>query len=174
MQKHKIITRAEDCCSLHNINRFPVGIVTICKSYGITVFEKYLPSEVSGFIVIQKEDFQNYGTGKLIVANLSDPPTRRRFTIAHELAHYILHKKPEEELFAHRDAGENSGIEQEANIFASNVLMPEKLVRDAISQLRRKKSYKNIPRYIMIDYISKNFAVSGAAAEVRLDQLKIF
>ena len=144
----------------------------MCVRYGFKVFEEYLPKDVSGFIVSQQDCFKDYGANKVIVVNLADSARRRRFTIAHELAHYILHKNQSEIIYAHRDAGQTGGIETEANIFASNILMPEELVRQALNELMC--SGNCVPTIAeKANHISNQFAVSIPAARVRLEQLHI-
>ena len=63
-----------------------------------------------------------------------------RFTIAHELAHYILHRNGNK-LYAHRDSDVEgvikSSIEREANFFAANVLMPEKLIEEKVEDISK-------------------------------------
>lgn len=68
-------------------------------------------------------------------------PTRRRFTIAHELGHHVLHRVGGESLFCRRavvDPVTSPGPEsrpplpigeQEANVFAAAILMPAWLVQ---------------------------------------------
>lgn len=171
MRKEEIIRKAKEICEINNISEYPVKIVDLCKNYGFSVFEEYLPDDVSGFIVVQEEDFNKYESGKVIVANLSELAARRRFTIAHELGHYILHKKKDEKLYAHRDTGESGRIESEANIFASNILMPEELVRNAL-ELSENPLVASFDLF-KIYYIAEQFAVSRSAAQVRLKQLGI-
>lgn len=171
MTKGKIVELAKEFCSKNRIADYPVHIVDLCKQYGIDVFEKYLTPGVSGFIVIQEENFKDYGSNHVIVANLHDSASRRRFTIAHELAHFILHKKPDEALFAHRDAGQTNYMEYEANTFAANILMPEDLVKDVLSQIESEDGELFISTKIRC--VSDAFAVSTAAARVRLEQLKM-
>lgn len=171
MTKEDIVKRVEENCEEYNITEYPVKIVELCKQYDITVFEEYLPPEVSGFIVIKEGTFEQYDTGRLIVVNLSELASRRRFTIAHELGHYILHKKVDEELYAHRDAGGSSQEEQEANFFASNILMPKDLINQALDMC--DKSLSSISDYYKIEYIAEQFAVSKSAAQIRLEQLGI-
>jgi len=169
MQTSEIIEKAERFCAKHDVIERPVKIVNLCAAEGISVFEQYLPENVSGFIVIQDDIFQHYETGRLIVVNLSDSASRRRFTIAHELAHYILHWDESHDYYAHRDAGQNTGIEQEANIFASCVLMPQPLVESSLDGL--SEIFVEAPPFMWIDHIAKEFAVSRNAAQVRLEQL---
>ena len=170
MTKREIIQRAKEFCEENQINEFPVKIVEICKKHGFKVYEEYLRKDVSGFIVVHSENFRNYDSKKVIVVNRFDSAARRRFTVAHELAHYVLHKG-DKELYAHRDAGDDSRIEQEANLFASNILMPEEAVRDYVTLISDRVG--EIPFSLCVKYIANKFAVSMAAAEVRLNQLGI-
>ncbi len=74
-------------------------------------------------------------------------PTRRRFTIGHELGHWQLHRKPgQQSLFcrktAVRDDDEDPAagglsVEEEANVFAAALTMPAHLMREHYERLRR-------------------------------------
>ena len=66
--------------------------------------------------------------------NATEPPPRRRFTLAHELGHWVC------QVLEGRGApvmcradevgvGEGRALEREANVFAAELLMPEELVR---------------------------------------------
>ena len=172
MNKREVINKAENFCYQNGIDEYPVKIVSICQKYGFSVYEKYLPTDVSGYVVDQEDPFLDFNTGKVIVANLYDSARRRRFTIAHELAHAILHKEEGSALFAHRDAGQTGPLEVEANTFAAVILMPEELVRLAL-----KKLEQNYAQYISpetkVRYIAAAFAVSVDAAAVRLNHLDL-
>ena len=167
MNKKDIIKKAEEVCEQY-VDTYPVKIVDVCKQYGFKVFEEYLPKKESGFIIDSQEPYGKYETKKLIVVNLSDMATRRRFTIAHELGHYLLHKEKDSDLYAHRDTEwQYSEQESEANTFASNLLMPEKMVRSFI------KDNENLPYYMRSQAVAEAFAVSDSAASIRLEQLNI-
>jgi hypothetical protein len=68
-------------------------------------------------------------------------PGRRRFTIGHELGHWVMHQDGQTSLFCRHGsveevpAEEKAGrppldpIEEEANVFAANLLMPAELLR---------------------------------------------
>lgn len=65
-------------------------------------------------------------------------PERQRFTIAHELGHFVLHRnlKPQfncDQQSVHPGIDTLRDIEREANDFASNLLMPGDLLRKWIS-----------------------------------------
>ena len=55
MNKREVIAKAEEFCKKHNINQYPVRIASLCSHYDLSVREEYLPENVSGFIVVQKE-----------------------------------------------------------------------------------------------------------------------
>lgn len=175
MRQSEIKRMAEKFCKQNNINSYPVEIVRICRENGLKVFEEYLDSNVSGLIVVDSKIWPKYDSDKFIIVNLAESATRRRFTIAHELAHYILHRNGST-LYAHRDmTGDNAvrnSIEHEANYFAANILMPEFLVREKIDDLKESILDK-LPSFVLIREIADYFAVSEAAAEVRLVQLEI-
>lgn len=105
------------------------------------------------------------GIGDFIV-HIPAHTTRRRdrFTIAHELGHYFLHfRAPDEYLDGDRllratRMGSNVG-ETQANVFASNLLMPARAFTDALSQTG---SIRDVARI---------FDVSVPAARVRADYL---
>lgn len=165
MNKKEIFEKADAFLKENEVNSYPVDIIGLCETAGITVFEDDLPERVSGFIVIQDKPLEPYGKEKLIVVNENELATRQRFTIAHELAHYILHKEKNQELYAHRDAGQYGGIETEANTFASAILMPEKLVKEVI---------QSGPKFVdPVLLLCQKFLVSQEAARVRLDQLRL-
>jgi hypothetical protein len=74
------------------------------------------------------------GDGRAIVVNGSGDSGRRRFTIAHEIGHFVLHPercRPERG-GAVNEAGRRE--EREADAFAAELLMPEPLVREAVSE----------------------------------------
>lgn len=73
-----------------------------------------------------------------VVLNAAEPPARRRFTLAHEVGHWVCqvlegHRAP---LYC-RDVDVSEAadrqLEREANVFAAELLMPEPAVREAWS-----------------------------------------
>jgi Zn-dependent peptidase ImmA (M78 family) len=89
-------------------------------------------------------------------------PTRRiRFTIAHELGHWICHARGMDDAPTYcrsqdlaQDA--NRALEREANVFGAELLMPEAAVRAA---------WVAFPD---IADVAERFAVSALAAQWRL------
>lgn len=86
-----------------------------------------------------------------------DPPVRRRFTVFHELGHYLLHPGV---YFCFAKSQQEQQVEREANRFASEMLMPEEWLR------RHVGDYGNRP-----DVLARMYAVSILAMKVRLQEL---
>jgi hypothetical protein len=89
-------------------------------------------------------------------------PARRRFTISHELGHFVLHHTGQQPLFCRRTAvveGERPPLpvpEEEANAFAAALLMPARLLR---CEYARTREFLELCR---------RFDASGAAMGRRL------
>ncbi len=105
--------------------------------------------------------------GFLITVNSSEGEQRQRFTAAHELAHYLLHRDMLNNGHLDRlfDDSENPSDpftpahEVQANRFAAELLMPELLLKH--------KHEENIS----LKDLAKTFNVSKAAMKVRLRSL---
>src|SRR5688572_11543883 len=67
------------------INYSPVPVDMIAKQLGILVQAVPLDDHLSGITFIRNGN-------SVIVVNASHHPNRQRFTLAHELAHHVLHR----------------------------------------------------------------------------------
>lgn len=146
----------------------PIKIEEIAKSQGLKVLPYPLGEDVSGLLSIED------GKGT-IGYNQSEPKVRRRFTIAHELGHYILHKDKShlfvDKQFIYRSQNSNSTavnqvMEQEANFFASAILMPTEQLRGHIEKTRIDLGSED-----SIKELAKIFEVSTTAMSVRISSL---
>lgn len=112
----------------------PVRVEDIPQKLGLEYKEVYLSNEISGMIECTDLRFS-------IRINASDPKTRKRFTLAHELGHYMLHRHligdglDDDRAYRSTEAGKyhNTHIgpreETEANRFAASLLMPRDLIK---------------------------------------------
>lgn len=71
---------------------------------------------------------------RLIRVNADEPPDRRRFTVAHEIAHWVVHCAEQRERApimcrSVETHGATDQREREANVFAADLLMPEDAIR---------------------------------------------
>jgi Zn-dependent peptidase ImmA (M78 family) len=113
----------------------PVPIESVARHVGLDVEPANLGEGVSGVLVVNEK----HG---IIGYNKDDPIVRQRFTIAHEIGHFVLHSR-DEDLFidkkmlaVFRDSRSAHGAdprEIEANAFAAALLMPAAMVKKALS-----------------------------------------
>lgn len=128
----RINTEVDRLLSEARIRKAPVPVDKIATSVGATVIYNNFNNEVSG-VLIRKE-----GATIIGVAN-EQSPERKRFTIAHELGHFLLHQGEEVHVdkaffvkFRSPLSSKAEDVEEiEANAFAAALLMPMSfLVRD--------------------------------------------
>lgn len=143
----------------HFRSAIPVDVEGLALALGTGVRSAYLPPNISGMIRKVNDDYFE------ITANATHPETRRRFTIAHEIGHFVLHRSligdGNVDDAAYRSDGSvtNNRIgpkeEAEANQFAANLLMPSAFIK----KLRSKFSP---------DDLAAKFNVSKGAMKIRL------
>lgn len=153
-----------------NDNRFPIG--QFAKALGFKVLRRTLtPDNLSGYIACDKE----LVFPRLIVVNENDNLGHQRFTIAHELWHYIKRVGIIDDLAStggfysayDTDPKAQDGEEREANYFAASLLMPKERFKEAYHSLN-KFSYST-----PIRELSDMFGVSEKAVETRIKELSL-
>jgi hypothetical protein len=135
----------------------PVHVIGFANALGINVWDLQLSPNISGKIW---KDPQNGGTqGYSIGVNASESFVRKRFTVAHECAHFVLHRAKitdeltEDTLYRGLDGQE----EAQANKFAADILMPYHLIQRLMDS-----------GLTDVDELAAKFQVSGAAMRIRL------
>ena len=113
-----------------------------------------------GMLARDPNDHEVWG----IAYNGRSRPERQRFTIAHELGHFILHRGQQQSFNCDKESVYSGidtirAIEREADDFASNLLMPGDLLRDWISNQRIDLR--------VLSGIAKRFQVSFEALCIR-------
>jgi Zn-dependent peptidase ImmA (M78 family) len=136
----------------------PVSVGDIANALGIRVIRRSLGSEVAGMIM--RDPSAGNRSGFVIYINSDDHINRQRFTAAHELAHYILHRDLIENGVVddtmYRSKELSSTYETQANQLAADILMPIRLV---------KKWRELLPN---VKDLAKKFGVSEQAMSIRL------
>ena len=143
------------------IREIPTPIEDVARSLDIRI-SRAPSADFSGLLI------RKYGRA-LIGVNSSEAPVRQRFTIAHEIGHFILH--PQQDAFVDFRKGKQQGEtqlprERHADMFAAALLMPRKnLLRD----FRRlaKDGYTDE----ITETLAKQYAVSVDAMRFRLMNL---
>lgn len=145
----------------------PVDLNQVVGYLGLSLSEKPLENEYSGFLAVKE---------KTIVVNLNHPSVRRRFTIAHEIGHYQLHRRSEDipvfidRAVYHRKesvAGVDYSMEMQANAYAAGLLMPEALLDEYLED----HPALDLEKPADIKTLAEEFEVSRPAMEFRLINL---
>lgn len=136
----------------------PVDPEKIAEQLDLEVMLTPLESKVGGFIL------KKNGKAVRIYVNANDPLERRKFTLAHEIGHYWLHRDDDGEFgyVEYRDELSTRGtdpVERWANSFAAELIMPARYIRMAWA------------RGDSLDSIQKQLGVSDAAFGHRLVNL---
>lgn len=113
------------------IKTFPLDIRRVISDiFHINILEEDL-GKISGYI-------ENRPSGCYIIINCYENEKRKRFTLAHELAHYILHadmlNEKHEDIILFRNNNFIDKNEKQANDYASDLLIPEDKFRDEIDR----------------------------------------
>jgi Zn-dependent peptidase ImmA (M78 family) len=169
MKVTKLIIRQEaqkliENCSIINL---PVNLEVIADSLNIKVVHDKLEDDISGFIKIVKNT-------AVCVINSSQHKHRQRFTLGHEIGHFVLHRYDKSPMFVdkgyhYRNADSSRGEirkEIEANQFAAELLMPRKLIKMEFDRIG-----ENFDSDIHIYELSKAFQVSEQALSFRLQNI---
>jgi Zn-dependent peptidase ImmA (M78 family) len=160
----------------HKQNRPPYSMDELAEKLGVETFKAgFEDNRVSGWIERRPDNsFQ-------IVVNKNHPLKRRRFTLAHELAHFILHehkigKDVVDTILYRSDLSDY--LEHEANRTAADLLMPANLLeQDILDEWQQKGGYdKTITKEgpdtkslnTLIAKLAKKYNVSKAAMQIRI------
>ena len=124
MNRQDIEREVNSLLKKHSITEAPVPVEHIATEEGIPIIETTYDGEVSGALIRA-----NGVVG--IAVNSAHHPNRRRFTIAHELAHFMLSHEGEHVDWNftvlrrdNRSSEASDSVEIEANAYAACLLMP--------------------------------------------------
>lgn len=135
----------------------PVAVGAIAKDLGLIVVKSTMLGSISG-------EIRDVGGVVTIKVNRHDAKERQRFTIAHEIAHFLLHRErlvggiTDDVLYRSRLFDD---LEREANRLAADIIMPASLVQEALVMHGELKADE---RYIKVAELAQ---VSLAAIKIR-------
>jgi len=160
--------KAAELLAQFNVRSAPVPVDRIVRGMGITVQYAPFDGDLSGMAFVKDGK-------KIIGVNSLHSATRQRFTIAHELAHFVLHSERLESK-VHVDKGVlrrdtlasegTDAVEIEANNFAAELLMPKSFLIDALAGKNLDLEDEEA-----IATFAKKFKVSPMALQYRIQQL---
>jgi Zn-dependent peptidase ImmA (M78 family) len=149
---------------------YPISLEQICDAVNIYVNLLNVDIDISGKIFKNKDDSYQ------IDVNAYDMPTRIRFTVAHELGHFVRHKSLLDEKGEILERKNNTSLyspeqrtkEIEANQFAAELLMPEFYFLQKYELLSKQYSIDDL-----IDKLADHFWVSKTTINYRMLSLGI-
>lgn len=178
------VVRAGEEIAQSERNRLGLGdqpvynLIELIERQGIALFQLPFPSHVSGLYaaVIQMglsdDSSEAYFTRErpCMAINVKHPADRRRWTVAHEYAHFLVSRHTREVIVDFLQPN-NHEAERFADAFASSFLMPASSVSRRYRELRQDRGGAFLPADLCI--IADSFLVSTEAMAVRLEQLDL-
>lgn len=158
LQARDPVAAAQELLAAAGVKKAPVPVDRVAAKCGVRILEWEFGAEVSGLLL-------DLDSGPVIGVNSHQSPGRQRFTVAHELGHYLLshHDNFHIDLASATAHGESANYswrdERAANDFAAELLMPANLV---ISAARTEPS---------VQTLAEEFEVSREAMGFRLINL---
>lgn len=163
LRQRAILNGVEDCSrlDLHDVVDFAVIPYQICLDQDLEM---------------QVEAYTCFSTHRIMVSSRAESnPARKRFTLAHEIGHIILHAEYMHSLVPEGQSPlfkvtsnvvlQDSYLESQANYFASAFLIPQSQLFNLYQE--------NVDGILDAAQVARHFGVSRRSAEIRLEQLKL-
>jgi Zn-dependent peptidase ImmA (M78 family) len=170
VRRKAIRALVEELLRKQNIRCAPVAVEGVTKALGVDVHEEPAEDGLSGFLYRDRRKKR-----AIIGVNASNVPTRKRFTTAHELGHFLLHDFDDVHIDREfkvwlRSEASSHGTddeEKEANFFAAEFLMPAKFLA---KDIKGSEPFDILDDGV-IEALAKQYDVSTQAMTFRLAYL---
>lgn len=160
--------KANNILKMYKIQLPPVDIKDIAKKLGFEIVLFPFPDTISAVIRIESDK-------KIIGVNQKHSETRQRFSIAHELGHYLSGHENfshEHDIFVDRDKkylDPHHRDEEEADEFAAEILMPAGMLKKDVMENKLDaatlaKKYNVSEQAMWIQLINLNLAAEQSKA----------
>lgn len=161
---NEIEQKVEEILADQKIRSAPIPVEEVAQKYDIAIGTT--ASDKFSGVLLRKDDGTSY-----IAVNDKESPARQRFTIAHELGHYFLHKNTQT-FIDFRGNDENvihNPKERQANQFAAALLMPKKILQKDIEGIAKEDGITEE----LIGFLAGKYKVSKDAMSYRLINLHL-
>jgi Zn-dependent peptidase ImmA (M78 family) len=165
MYNAEIAKRVSRLLEEHSIKKPAIPVEKLVHGLDIRLINESLPEEISGILDLRNKP--------IIMINSGHHLNRQRFSIAHEIGHFILHKPQgihvdKQSYFRSAKSSENlEEYEIDANKFAAALLMPEEMIS---KELEHFTDWLDSDLDILAALADK-FKVSATAMGYRLQNL---
>ena len=145
MDKASIESEANDLLSDNGIDASDgFDIITLARRIGFYVGEASLDDNEDGFVAVDTRvsSILNTGYNKVIGVNRMRDYYTKRFIIAHEIGHFVLHASAQDGdniIYAHREkkSEKRPDLEQDVDYFAACLLMPREAFTNKYNMLSK-------------------------------------
>jgi Zn-dependent peptidase ImmA (M78 family) len=156
--------------SEHSVDSAAVPVEAIAEDVGLTVQFAPAQDDLSGFLLRD-----HVAQRSVIGVNASHSDNRKRFTIAHELGHFLLHDYENihvdrgfsVKLRSEKSSEGTDDEEKEANLFAAELLMPMHFLEADLAEI----DDVDLVNEDVIPKLAKQYGVSTQAMTFRLSYL---
>lgn len=174
VRKARLRSIVEQLLDAAKVDAPPVPVDQLIRAQGVEIAKKRFDDETSGLIYVDPKN------GHAVIGlNVSHSKTRQRFTLAHELGHFMLHKRSEGGLhvderdffvrFRDQHSADGSDREErEANAFAAELLMPTSFLERGVKDMGDGLSLSDDTAF---RDLAKIYGVSLQALSIRLANL---
>jgi Zn-dependent peptidase ImmA (M78 family) len=167
VRRKRVEQTVRELLGANQVSHPPIPVDRIAKRQGLMLRAEPLESTLSGFLY-------RAGDRAVVGTNSLQPQVRQRFTVAHELGHFMLHELEELHVdrqvhFKLRSKLSSQGTDDdeiEANLFAAEILMPRGMIA---SDVRRLGAIDVIDDKITA--LAQRYRVSVQAMTLRLRDL---
>ena len=166
MSKAIIQEKVEELLKACAVSKAPIPVKKVAGHLNIEVRLAPTKEDVSGALIVD-------GKAAYIAVNDAHHQNRQRFTIAHEIGHFCLHKDGDhvhfdEDFRVYKRNGRSALAidpqEIEANQFAAELLMPTNMLRSDFTKVKGMEEDA-------IATLASRYRVSSKAMEFRLQNL---
>lgn len=139
----------------------PIRLSAVAQALGLRVMSTSFPVGISGEIRPDPEVPNSF----IVRVNKNDSARRQRFTVAHEIGHFLLHRDQigdgirDDVLYRSQLS---DAREAQANRIAADLLMPDQLIREWIGHAETLGVENSVA------FLADKFNVSEAAMKIRL------
>ena len=165
----------QDYCS--SSDELPIDIFKISDRMGFDVYYGDIGNYEGAMLVDESVKFiDGFDTNKILVVNSKLPYRASVFTLAHELAHFLVYRwlNPEKrlqiEFREHSKKGERDETENFIDFIAASILMPEEIFKSNLAQQGITTKAQDVSADI-IDTIAQRFDVEFEAAKRRISEV---
>ncbi|HBC8029313.1 TPA: ImmA/IrrE family metallo-endopeptidase [Staphylococcus aureus] len=147
---------------------FAIDLYKVANILGLTLSPKYLADDISGYL-----------ENDIIYFNKNHSENRQRFTIAHEIGHFLFKHQDKVKFRKAKSTYTKDELYEEklANNFSANLIMPQKQMKALVvkfynnNEISLSSGLSYSEKEELIEFISRTVHVSKIATSYRLFNL---